>query len=180
MRCRRLVRSEGGWWWFLTRRQWKVLMRTLRGNTADVEEEVWCWNARQLSAGLVDAVGSRSGIKWRWLGETLCEHTPDVVCLLEVEGSIRDIRRLGARFFGQLGYSFEFSVGQCTRKSDGRPVFGNCIIIAVRREYARLVAKHRRAIRCFEVVAQPHGSKSMRRFVAVHGLHRKAEQGEDT
>ena len=80
VRCRRLVRSEGGWWWFLTRRQWKVLMRTLRGNTADCEEEVWCWNARQLSAGLVDAGGSRLGIKWRWLGETLCEHTPDVVC----------------------------------------------------------------------------------------------------
>ena len=155
--------------WFISAKKWKAFCRAITGNTAG-SEEVWAWNARKLCARLVDAGGSKSGIKWTWLRDQLCEHRPSVVFVMEVEASLRELRGL-TRFFTELGYRHEFAVGAFIRRTEGRPVFCNCIVGAVRKEFGAIVSRRRLTERCLELGVQPVGLRIVRRWVCTHGLH---------
>ena len=77
-------------------------------------ENVWVWNARQLHALAADpslaARFPRGACKLRWLERQIRAVQPEVVMLMEVAGSISDLRKL-RKWFRLLGYEADVAAG---------------------------------------------------------------------
>ena len=93
---------------------WAAWIRSVTGNTALQEEVVWSWNARRCAAGLTEGK-SKSAQKWEWLKLEMVEHLPVAVFVIEVEGTLADLRDL-RRWFRVFGFFMEFSVGTVDQK----------------------------------------------------------------
>ena len=167
--------GSGRFWWFVSAIKWNTFFRAIHGNTEAVET-VWSWNARRLFASRAESDdGSRSAQKWAWLHEALDEHGPTALFLIEVEGSLRELR-VARKQLRAWGYASEYVVGTVKRKDNkGRPVFANCVFGAVRVVSATIVSHARRADRVIELVYKPRGTRAVRRVVCIHGLHSETD-----
>ena len=102
--CRAVERRT--YWWFVEADAWAAWIRSVTGNTALQEEVVWSWNARRCAAGLTEGK-SKSAQKWEWLRLEMVEHLPVAVFVIEVEGTLADLRDL-RRWFRVFGFSLSF------------------------------------------------------------------------
>ena len=133
-------------------------------------ENVWVWNARQLHALAADpslaARFPRGACKLRWLERQIRAVQPEVVMLMEVAGSISDLRKL-RKWFRLLGYEADVAAGSGGGEGGGDSN-ANGAVAAVRRGGGKKVQLVRRAARVWGVqVDNEHGGW---RAALVHGL----------
>ena len=134
------------------------------------DEDVWMWNPRQLHALAADSRHAtrfpQGARKLRWLERQVRTVRPKVVMLVEVAGTIADLRQL-RKWFRALGYEADVAAGAGGGEgSSGSNANG--AVVAVRRGKGAKIKLLRRAARvCGVQVDGEHGGW---RAALVHGL----------
>ena len=130
--------------------------------------EAWVWNARQLAAGeLLDGKRARSATtgKLHWLSARLTEGTPDWVAMVEVTGSLRQLKALKGWWY-RRGYMAVAVLGEGGVAGSA----ANGIVIAMRRGKWKPGAPQRLESRVVGVSAKA-ASGEVVKVCVMHGVH---------
>jgi hypothetical protein len=164
--------------WYINRRAWKRLMRSLRGNTVADMFHVAMWNAREFHA---DANPSReaSRKKMLWIMRRLQEEDVDVCFLLEVMGSqeafTAEAYGLRARA-AKIGYNVRWMAGEGGSQREqlqSGESHTNGIAVLVKKATCIIERYVRIEERVLGVWIRGRNAKEQicMRIAAIHGLH---------
>ena len=164
--------------WHVSRRAWKRLMRSLRGNTVAEMFNVALWNAREFHADACPA-HEASRAKALWIMRRLQEENVDVCFLLEVMGSQEAFtaKTYGLRAMAKkVGYVVRWMVGEGGSQREQRQSgvsFTNGIAVLVKQATCTIERHVRLEERVLGVWIKGRGTKEriQTRIAAVHGLH---------
>ena len=161
----------------------------LRGGGAATEQsdgkglKVAVWNAERFDAkGMCggSACSAECRDKRRWIEEYIDGAEPDVVGILEVIASLKQLRVI-RKWLRPRGYEVALLAGEGgSRREPGVFTNANAIVVAVRRSTVQLVSYSRRAERVIGVEVRVKAERRMQRVCFVHGLHGAVKSAGDS
>ena len=164
--------------WYIGRKAWKRLMRSLRGNTVEEMFTVALWNAREFHA---DANPTReaSRNKMKWLMQRLEAERPDACFILEMMGGhgAFTARPWGLRACARrAGYVVRWIVGEGgsnREKRQGEDTYTNGIAVLVNKATCDIERYVRIEERVVGTWLRGRNAKAQVgvRVAALHGLH---------
>ena len=170
--------------WYIGRKAWKRLMRSLRGNTAEERFTVALWNAREFHAD-ASPLREASQNKMRWLMHRLEAERPDVCFLLEMMGAQEAFTaaRSGLRAWARkAGYVVRWLVGEGgsnREKRQGEDTYTNGIAVLVNQATCFIERHVRIEERVLGTWLRGRNAKAhvSMRVAALHGLHHEGTSG---